>query len=73
MLQEFLSGYTDKPGHENIRQKQLYFPNESTRDADYEAAAEYSNFFRSQGVQGSHVVFFDLRCGHSLKVLNLHN
>ncbi len=52
--QELLSGYTDKNSYEKLRQKLKYFPNEPVLDSDYEAAAEYSNFCRSKGVQGSH-------------------
>ncbi|MEE8056629.1 MAG: PIN domain-containing protein [Pseudomonadales bacterium] len=55
--QELLSGYTDKNSYEKLRLKLNYFPNEPTLDADYEAAAEYSNFCRSKGVQGSHTDF----------------
>lgn len=52
--QELLSGYTDKNSYEKLRQKLKYFPNEPVLDSDYEAAAEYSNFCRSKGIQGSH-------------------
>lgn len=52
--QELLSGYTDKSSYEKLLQKLKYFPNEQILDPDYEAAAEYSNFCRSKGVQGSH-------------------
>lgn len=55
--QELLSGYTDKNSFGKLRQKLLYFPNEPILDSDYEAAAEYSNFCRSKGIQGSHVDF----------------
>ena len=55
--QELLSGYTDKSRYEKLRQKLRYFPNEPLVDADYEAAAEYSNFCRSKGIQGSHTDF----------------
>ena len=55
--QELLSGYTDKNSYEKLRQKLQYFPNERILDSDYEAAAEYSNFCRSKGVQGSHTDF----------------
>lgn len=55
--QELLSGYTDKHRFDRLRQKLSYFPNEGILDADYEAAAEYSNFCRSKGIQGSHVDF----------------
>lgn len=52
--QELLSGYSDKQSYEKLRTKLQYFPNEPTLDVDYEAAAEYSNFCRAKGVQGSH-------------------
>ncbi len=52
--QELLSGYTDKNSYEKLRQKLKYFPNEAVLDSNYEAAAEYSNLYRSKGVQGSH-------------------
>lgn len=55
--QELLSGYTDKKSYEILRQKLKYFTNEPIIDADYEAAAEYSNFCRAKGVQGSHTDF----------------
>lgn len=53
--QELLSGYSNKNSYEKLRQKLRYFPNEATLDSDYEAAAEYSNFCRAKGVQGSHI------------------
>lgn len=52
--QELLSGYSDKQSYEKLRAKLQYFPNEPTLDVDYEAAAEYSNFCRAKGIQGSH-------------------
>ncbi|PZD72492.1 Ribonuclease VapC15 [Acaryochloris thomasi RCC1774] len=55
--QELLSGYTDKSRYEALRQKLKHFPNEPVIDSDYEAAAEYSNFCRSKGIQGSHTDF----------------
>jgi len=55
--QELLSGYTDKNSYEKLRLKLLFFPNEPILDSDYEAAAEYSNFCRSKGIQGSHTDF----------------
>ena len=55
--QELLSGYTDKSSYEKLRLKLSYFPNEPTLDSDYETAAEYSNFCRSKGIQGSHTDF----------------
>lgn len=55
--QELLSGYMEKSKYEKLRQKLKCFPNEPVADSDYEAAAEYSNFCRSKGVQGSHTDF----------------
>ena len=63
--QELLSGYTDKNSFERLRQKITYFPNEPIFDADYESAAEYSNFCRSKGIQGSHTDF--LICAVSIR------
>ena len=63
--QELLSGYTDKNSFERLRQKIQYFPNEPIVDVDYESAAEYSNFCRSKGVQGSHTDF--LICAVSIR------
>ena len=63
--QELLSGYTDKNSFERLRQKIAYFPNEPILDADYESAAEYSNFCRSKGIQGSHIDF--LICAVSVR------
>jgi predicted nucleic acid-binding protein len=64
--QELLSGYTDKNSFEKLRQKLTYFPNEAVLDADYEAAAEYSNVCRANGIQGSHTDF--LICAVSLRM-----
>ena len=55
--QELLSGYSDKQNYERLRAKLKFFPNEPILDADYEAAAEYSNFCRAKGIQGSHTDF----------------
>ncbi|MES9904186.1 MAG: PIN domain-containing protein [Sedimenticola sp.] len=63
--QELLSGYSDKNSFERLRQKIKYFPNEPIIDADYESAAEYSNFCRSKGIQGSHTDF--LICAVSIR------
>ena len=63
--QELLSGYTDKNSFERLRLKIKYFPNEPIIDADYESAAEYSNFCRSKGIQGSHTDF--LICAISMR------
>lgn len=56
--QEVLSGYSKKESYERLRSKLLHFPNEKIADADYEAAAEYSNLCRVKGVQGSAIDFF---------------
>ncbi|ODS22714.1 twitching motility protein PilT [Candidatus Endobugula sertula] len=63
--QELLSGYTDKNSYDKLRQKLKYFPSEPVLDSDYETAAEYSNFCRSKGVQGSHTDF--LICAVSVR------
>jgi hypothetical protein len=63
--QEVLSGYSDKRSYEKLRKKLSYFPNEPILDTDYEAAAEYSNFCRVKGVQGSHIDF--LICAVSVR------
>jgi hypothetical protein len=55
--QEVLSGYSDKNSYNKLRLKLKYFPNEQVIDTDYETAAEYSNFCRSKGIQGSHTDF----------------
>ena len=52
--QEVLSGYSTKNSYDKLRQKLKYFPNEPIVDVDYECAAEYANFCRSKGIQGSH-------------------
>ena len=52
--QEVLSGYSGFERYEKLRNKLRYFPNEPIVDADYEAAAEYSNLCRKKGIQGSH-------------------
>lgn len=55
--QELLSGYSNKQSYEKLRAKLSYFPNEPVLDVDYETAAEYSNFCRTKGIQGSHTDF----------------
>lgn len=55
--QEVLSGYSDHARYEKLRSKLQYFPNEPIEDPDYEIAAEYSNFCRAKGIQGSHIDF----------------
>ena len=62
--QELLSGYTDENSFERLRQKIEYFPNEPIIDADY-VSAEYSNFCRAKGIQGSHTDF--LICAVSIR------
>lgn len=55
--QEVLSGYSDPIQYQKLRSKLHYFPNEPIADSDYETAAEYSNFCRTKGIQGSHIDF----------------
>ena len=64
--QELLSGYSDQKSYEKLRSKLLYFPNEQIADSDYEAAAEYSNICRKNGIQGSHIDF--LICAVSVRL-----
>lgn len=66
--QEILSGYNDFRKYESLRNKLSYFPNESIVDSDYEAAAEYSNFCRKKGIQGSHIDFLICAVAIRLKV-----
>jgi predicted nucleic acid-binding protein len=63
--QELLSGYSNKQSYEQLRSKLKCFPNEPVLDIDYEVAAEYSNFCRSKGIQGSHTDF--LICAVSVR------
>ena len=64
--QEVLSGYSDHASYEKLRSKLQYFPNEPIEDLDYEIAAEYSNFCRAKGIQGSHIDF--LICSVSVRL-----
>jgi len=64
--QEVLSGYSDYQSFVELRDKLSYFPNEPTLDSDYEAAAEYSNLCRKNGIQGSHADF--LICAVSIRL-----
>ena len=66
--QELLSGYSEFARYEKLRNQLRAFPNEPIVDADYEAAAEYSNLCRKKGIQGSHIDF--LICAVSTR-LNL--
>lgn len=66
--QEVLSGYSEFKRYEKLREKLRYFPNERILDSDYEAAAEYSNFCRSKGVQGSHIDFLICAVSTRLKM-----
>src|SRR5690606_10879238 len=66
--QELLSGYADKRSFNTLRQKLKHFPNEQVLDVDYECAAEYSNFCRSKGVQGSHTDFLICAVAARLKL-----
>jgi len=43
--------------HVKLRDKMVWFPNETIADEDYETAAIHSNTCRQRGVQGSHIDF----------------
>ncbi len=66
--QEVLSGYSDLTQYEKLRSKLQYFPNEQIADSDYETAAEYSNFCRAKGIQGSHIDFLICAVSVTLKM-----
>ena len=66
--QEVLSGYSDFQSYTKLRDKLRYFPNEITLDTDYEAAAEYSNLCRKNGIQGSHADFLICAISARLKM-----
>lgn len=66
--QEVLSGYSKHADYELLRNKLKYFPNETIIDSDYEAAAEYSNFCRKKGIQGSHIDFLICSVSNRLKM-----
>jgi predicted nucleic acid-binding protein len=55
--QEILSGYSDLPKYQMIKENISYFKNTPILDGDYELAAEFSNKCRKKGVQGSHIDF----------------
>jgi len=66
--QEILSGYSEFKRYEKLRDKLKYFPNETVLNTDYEAAAEYSNFCRRKGIQGSHIDFLICAVSTRLKM-----
>lgn len=69
--QEVLSGYSDIARYEKLRIRLQAFPNEPVTDSDYEAAASYSNFCRTKGIQGSHIDFLICAVSARLK-LNIY-
>ena len=71
--QEILSGYSDLIKFQKMREKLSYFENTSINDSDYEVAAEFSNTCRRNGIQGSHIDFFDLCRIEQIKGVNFHN
>lgn len=66
--QELLSGYSKKESYDKLKHKLRYVPNEAVLDNDYECAAEYSNFCRSKGIQGSHTDFLICAVSARLKL-----
>ena len=55
--QEILSGYSDLPKYNKLKEKLSFFENTLIHDIDYESAAELCNHCRKKGVQGSHIDF----------------
>jgi len=66
--QEVLSGYSEFRRYQKLRDKLQCFPNETILDSDYEVAAEYSNFCRRKGVQGSYIDFLIFAVSTRLKM-----
>ncbi len=66
--QEVLSGYSEHAKYVKLRNKLVYFPNETIANSDYEVAAEYSNLCRRHGVQGSHTDFLICSVASRLKI-----
>ncbi len=66
--QEVLSGYSSRAEYEKLRAKLQYFPNEPIADSAYETAAEYFNFCRTKGIQGSHTDFLICAVSVNLKM-----
>lgn len=64
--QELLSGYSNIKQYQKLRNKMVWFPNETILDEDYETASEYSNICRTKGIQGSHIDF--LICAVSVRL-----
>ncbi|MDR1748068.1 MAG: PIN domain-containing protein [Spirochaetaceae bacterium] len=55
--QELLSGISEKKTFEELKEKMQAFTDYVIQTADYEAAAEFSNKCRKNGIQGSHREF----------------
>lgn len=66
--QEVLSGYSDFEQYSKLKDKLMYFPNETIIDDDYVTAAVFSNLCRKKGIQGSHIDFLICAVAHRLKM-----
>jgi predicted nucleic acid-binding protein len=55
--QEILSGIKSKKKFEQLKNQLSNFPDLEIRTNDYELAAEYFNYCRSKGIQGSNTDF----------------
>ena len=66
--QEVLSGYSDFKQFKKLKDKLMYFTNETILDDDYVTAAEFSNLCRQKGVQGSHIDFLICSVAYRLKM-----
>ena len=62
--QEILSGIRQKEHFQALRDYLSAFPDLPIETPDYERAAEFSNFLRSKGVQGSAVDFIICAVAH---------
>ena len=63
--QELLSGISNPTVFEDLKNKMSIFTDYSIWTSDYELAAEYANFCRRNGIQGSHADF--LICAVAVK------
>jgi predicted nucleic acid-binding protein len=55
--QEVLSGISDQDKFELLKERMSIFSDYIIQTSDFEAAAEYSNICRRNGIQGSHTDF----------------
>ena len=61
-------GYSDFKQFLKLKDKLMYFPDESIIDDDYLLAAQFSNLCRQKGIQGSHTDFLICSVTHRLKM-----